>query len=350
MAETPTLRPLAVGEVLDAGIKVYLRHWKPMALCVAGIVLPIQILSVLLVSSADTSSFDFNFSGDAGDASDAGAGAILAVELLTLLGILFANATCFKAAADAWLGSEPSAKRSLGFALRRLPSLVWLAIILVCALAAAFIALFIPFVWLIVAWSLAVPALLFERRAGFKALARSFRLVQGRWWTMLGALICAYGLSIYVGLLASLLPSEIAAAIAPDNDLVLGIASVAGGTISEMITTPYLAIVITLLYFDQRVRKEAFDLQLLAEHLGEPRDPDAPIPAPLPGTDLPSSVQTPQREWWRDPVPTGPATFGSGFDAPSSEEEPAPAATESSPDRGRAEWLPPEAPRGPGGL
>src|SRR5215813_8248123 len=119
------LRPLAVGEVLDAGIKLYLRHWKPMALCVAGIVLPIQILSVLLVSSADTSSFDFNFSSDAGDTS-AGAGAFLAVEGLTLLGLLFANATCFKVAADAWLGSEPSAKRSLGFALRRLPSLVWL--------------------------------------------------------------------------------------------------------------------------------------------------------------------------------------------------------------------------------
>ena len=329
MAETPTLRPLAVGEVLDAGIKVYLRHWKSLALCVAGIVLPLEILSLLLASSVDTSSFDFTFGTSTNDrASYDSAGAAFAVELLTLLGILFANAICFKVVADAWLGSEPSAKRSLGFALRRLASLLWLAIVVVCALALAFIALVVPFVWLAVAWSLAVPVLLFESRGGFKALARSFRLVQGRWWPILGTLLCAYLLAIYISLLVSLLPTYLANGIAPDNDLVVGLASVVGGTVSQMVTTPYLAAVITVLYFDQRVRKEAFDLQLAADRLGQPRDPDAPIPAPLPGTDVPSSVQAP-REWWRDPVPAGP---------PPSEE------------RDRAGWLPPQAPRGPGGL
>jgi hypothetical protein len=325
VAETPTLRPLAVGEVLDAGIKVYLRHWKSLALCVAGIVLPLEILSLLLASSVDTSSFDFNFGTSTNErASYDSAGAAFAVEVLTLLGILFANAICFKLVADAWLGSEPSAKRSLAFALRRLAPLLWLAVVLVCALALAFLALVVPFVWLAVAWSLAVPVLLFERRSGFKALARSFRLVQGRWWPILGALLCAYLLAIYVSLLVSLLPAFLADSIASDNDLVAGIASVVGGTVSQMVTTPYLAAVITVLYFDQRVRKEAFDLQLAADGLGQARDPDAPIPEPLPGADMPSSVQVP-REWWRDPVP------------PPEE-------------RDHAGWLPPQAPRGPGGL
>ena len=56
MAETPTLRPLGVGEVLDAGIKLYLRHWKPLMICVVGVVLPIEILSALVVSSIDPES------------------------------------------------------------------------------------------------------------------------------------------------------------------------------------------------------------------------------------------------------------------------------------------------------
>jgi hypothetical protein len=340
VAETPTLRPLAVGEVLDAGIKIYLRHWKPLAICVIGIVLPLEILSVLLASSVDTS-LDFNFGTTTNDrASYDSDGAAFAVELLTLLGVLLANAACFKAVADAWLGSEPSAKRSLGFALRRMPSLLWLAIIVVCALVLAFIALIIPFVWLAVAWSLCVPALLFERVGGFKAMGRSFRLVQGRWWPMLGALLCAYLLAGYIALLVALLPSELAKWIAPDNDLVIAIASVLGGTLSQTVTTPYLAAVITLLYFDQRVRKEAFDLQLLAEGSG-------PIAAPAPAV---------RHEWWRDPVPAGAGTYGSGFGTPSTEEEQAPAtsrpppAKEPEPDGRRAGWLPPEAPRGPGGL
>jgi hypothetical protein len=377
VAETPTLRPLGVGEVLDAGIKLYLRHWKPLMICVVGIVLPIEILSALVVSSIDPESLRFSL--DTSSSSSDGpsgneVGAIIVLEGLTFLGILFATAACFKAVADGWLGVEPEAGRSLGFALRRLPRLVWLVIVAFCCLVPAFIALFVPFVWLSVAWSLAVPALLFERIGAFKALARSFRLVRGRWWPILGALLVAYLMTLIIGIFVSFLPSAIATAVAEDNDLVNGIASVVGGTVSQMIATPYLAAVITLLYFDMRVRKEGFDLQLLAEGLGQARDPNAPIPAPPAGPDVPLPV-APKRDWWRDPVSAGPGTYGSGFEAPSSEEPPAPErppsaggswaapsaetppadpprddAKEPASDPKRADWLPPEAPQGPGGL
>ena len=54
-----------------------------------------------------------------------------------------------------------------------------------------------------------------------------------------------------------------------------------GGTVGSVLTTPYSAAVVTLLYFDLRVRKEGLDLQLIAEGAGVERDPDAPLPAPL---------------------------------------------------------------------
>jgi hypothetical protein len=379
VAETPTLRPLGVGEVLDAGIKLYLRHWKPLMICVVGIVLPIEILSALVVSSIDPDSLRFSFdtsSSSSNGPSGNEVGALIVLYCLTFLGILLATAACFKAVADAWLGAEPEAGRSLGFALRRLPRLVWLVIIASCCLVPAFIAFFIPGVWLSIAWSLAVPALLFERIGAFKGLARSFRLVRGRWWPIFGGVLAAYLMTLVIGIFVSFLPSAIATAIAEDNDLVNGIATVVGGTVSQMIATPYLAAVITLLYFDQRVRKEGFDLQLLAEGLGRPRDPDAPIPAPLVGPKSPPAP-APQREWWRDPAPAGPGTYGSGFEAPSSDARPPPAAETPPPASGgswaapspevpasppppndeppkpdpkRADWLPPEAPRGPGGL
>jgi hypothetical protein len=413
VAETPTLRPLGVGEVLDAGIKLYLRHWKPLMICVVGIILPIQIVSALVVQSIDPNSIDFSFDSTSGGYNDELA-AYFVLELLAALGILFATAACFKAVADAWLGVEPDARRSLGFALRQMPRLVWLALVWFCGLAIAFLALFVPGIWLFVAWSLAVPALLFERVGASKALGRSFRLVRGRWWPILGGLLVAYLLTIIAGIFVSLVPATIVSVVAPDNDVANVLASIVGGTVSQLISTPYLAAVIALLYFDQRVRKEGFDLQLLAEGLGQPRDPDAPIPAPPAGRDVAPSP--PPREWWRDPVSAGSGTYGSGYEAPSSQTPgaaappapsspgaasppagvppapsspgaasppagapPAPSspgaasppaspppddpAGASSPppgaspddklperDRKRADWLPPEAPRGPGGL
>ncbi len=444
MAETPTLRPLGVGEILDVGIKLYVRHWKPLMICVVGIALPVQILTVLVLASIDPATLDSFGSFDtsttsSNDPSGAEAAAFIVVAIVSGLSTLLATAACFKAVADAWLGARPEAGRSLRFALRNLPRLVWLAIVFGCGLAVAFIALIIPGIWLFVAWSLAVPALLFERVGGFKALGRSFRLVRGRWWPICGALVVGYVLAGIVSGVVQLIPEAIAAGLAGDSDVANGVAAVIGGTVSAMISTPFTAAVVTLLYFDQRVRKEGFDLQLLAEGLGTTRDPDAPLPAPLVGPDVtpeqraaapywppppgwvppePSPTNEPNREWWQDPAPSGPGSYGGGFEAPRSADRAgtgngappygapssgadaaspygadaaspygvpshgadaapphgadadSPSAADAAPpsdassrddddagsgegrrrDRNRADWLPPEAPRGPGGL
>ena len=70
------------------------------------------------------------------------------------------------------------------------------------------------------------------------------------------------------------------------NQFVRDILSVIAGTGSSMITTPFLAAVIVVLYFDLRVRKEGFDLFLLAQRMGvDPPVGAAPvsfIPEPAP--------------------------------------------------------------------
>jgi hypothetical protein len=400
VATTPTLRPLGVGEILDAGIKLYLRHWKPLMICVAGIVLPVQILSTLVMASIDSSSVDVGFgtgtSTSANNLSGGELAAFVAVGLVSILSALLATAACFKAIADAWLGTTPDAGRSLRFGARRLPALIWLSIVGGVFLVLAFLAFVIPSIWLFVSWSLAVPVLLFERVGAVAALRRSFRLVRHRWWPTLGVLLVGYLLASIVAGIVQLIPSGIANAVASDSVVADAIAAVIGGTVSAMISTPYIAAILTLLYFDQRVRKEGFDLQLLADGLGAERDPDAPVPAPLVGPDYTPEQRAaapywppppgwvppdpepaaPEREWWRDPQPASPvdesARYEGGYarpQPPSGEgglergdplggEPPAagPRADDgdSSPppkrDPNRADWLPPEAPRGPGGL
>ncbi len=232
-------------------------------------------------------------------------------------------------------------------------------------------------------------------------------------------LVTIVGSIVQYGLLA------IAAVVADENTVVNAIATVVGSTLSSAISYPYLAAVLTILYFDQRVRKEGFDLQLLADGLGTERDPDAPLPAPLIGDDkytpeqraaapywppppgwVPPEPEPERPQWesssgWSAPTPAPadspdaptrsqePPLWGSGDDAPSyptrssggdeqqtyptrPSDDPPPSYPASpsgdaeptdplpprpdegekkpKPDSGRADWLPPEAPRGPGGL
>jgi hypothetical protein len=349
VATTPTLRPLGVGEILDAGIRLYLRHWKPLMICVAGIVLPVEILSTLVMASIDSSSIDAGFGPRASGSPNQLSGGELAAFMAVGLSTLLATAACFKAIADASLGMTPEAGRSLRFGASRVPALIWLSIVAGVFLVLASFAFVIPAIWLFVSWSLAVPALLTERLGAVAALRRSFRLVRHRWWPTLGVLAVGYLLASIVAGVVQLIPSAIAGAVASHSVVADAIAAVVGGTVSAMISTPYIAAILTLLYFDQRVRKEGLDLQLLADGL----DADAPVPAPPAG---------PERQWWRDPQPAIPgeesARYGGGFAPPSGEGGPergnplgrgAPADGEQ-PDPKRADWLPPEAPRGPGGL
>ena len=66
-----------------------------------------------------------------------------------------------------------------------------LGLILLLFTLVAWIPCCVPLIWLGVAWSVAFPALLFEKIGPFKALGRSYRLIQGRWWATFALLSSA---------------------------------------------------------------------------------------------------------------------------------------------------------------
>jgi hypothetical protein len=178
---------------------------------------------------------------------------------------------------EAYLGEEADWRRSLRFALSRLRSLIWLAFLHAIVLGVGFVLCVAPGVYLYGALAVATPALLFEDARGTKALRRSRDLVKGRWGSTALAVFAAAILTAIVGAAVSgLLVGAIVGT--HGSQLLSDILSVIAGTASSMVTTPFLAAVIVVLYFDLRVRKEGFDLFLLAQRMGV----DAPVgPAPV---------------------------------------------------------------------
>ena len=159
-----------------------------------------------------------------------------------------------------------------------------LSVAYVIVVALGLFLLLVPGIWLAVAFAVSVPALLLERVGPFAAFGRSFRLVRGRWWATFGTLIVGY---VLVGIIAALVQGivmVVPSVLADGNTLVGVVSSVVGGTLGAVITTPYSAAVVALIYFDLRVRKEGLDLQLIAQGADVERDPDAPLPAPFAGS------------------------------------------------------------------
>jgi hypothetical protein len=306
---TPTLRPLRVGEILDVSINIFTKNFLTFLRIVLVVVVPVQLVSVLVLVSTvpDPNLVGQRFGNNSGTtiASDdvpAFVGGQVVIVVLSLILTAIATAACFKAVSDAYLGTKPDWRSSLRFAVRRFHSVLWVTIMISVLASLALIALIVPGVWLWFSWSVAVPALLFEGCKGRKALGRSYRLVKGRWWATAGAIIAAYLIAAITG---GILQSLVSALVLTDiGDSVFGaslVNALASG-IGQLFTTPFPAAVTAVVYYDLRVRKEGFDLQLLADRLGVTPQPGAAAPA---GPPMAASVPVWERGAGGEPGATG---------------------------------------------
>lgn len=297
MSATPQLRPLRVGETLDAAIKIYTRNAGQLFKTVLVLVIPFEIIGAILLASAVSGSsiidgkFLFTNQGDL----DAFTVSRLVFQALIGLLILLANAACFKAVSDTYLGERPDWRESLRFAFKRFGPVLWLAIVAFVILVVAFFALIIPAIYLAVAFSVALPVLLVERIGGFKALSRSFQLTKGRWWPTLGTLLVAAILVAIVQFVIGFVIGIVLGVVfhgSSGSPVLLVILGRMFDGIGRMISIPFFAACVTVIYYDLRVRKEGYDLQLLAEGIG--RSGPASAAAPAAATPAGSEAQAPE--------------------------------------------------------
>ncbi len=266
------LRPLRVGEILDAGIKVYVRNARTLIGLTAIVVVPFQVLSAVVLLSTVSNGYEIPHGSVATigtrttHATSLGANAV--IDITNLLVSVLTTAACVKAVSDLYLDHPTGVGISLRFALRRLPALLWLEILTGVLLALAFVAIVIPGIWLYAAWSVATPALLIEGRRGWGALLRSFRLVRGRWWPTAGVLIVSELMAVILG--GAIQALLVGVFLAGGSVVVVALTVSLAAGIGAILTRPFVSTMRTVLYYDLRVRKEGYDLELLAEQLGIP--------------------------------------------------------------------------------
>ena len=307
--EAASLRPLGIGEILDVAIKVYRSRFKMLLTAVAVVIAPFAILTaVVQVSSSpdddiatETQQLDgtTDVEVDGGELAVA-IGGFAVVGLLGLVSTQLATAASIKIVAGAYLGEEPTWQDSLRFAAGRLRSLIWLAILTSVLLIIGFILCIVPGVYFYVAWALSTAVLLLEDVRGRKALGRSRQLVRGRWWPLAVVLLLSSLLSAVVGFALSV---PVVLLLFSSSDAVATIGQVVANTAGTILVTPFTAAVIVIAYFDMRVRKEGFDLELLARHLGvDPTDVG-------PGQIAPTTAMPP-------PPAPGAGSSGNGSEPP----------------------------------
>ncbi len=311
-AKRPELRELALGELLDVAFRICMTHWRTLLKAVLVVILPVQILSTVVTADYTLSSFDVGSGSDQTtretiDELNRNIDGLIISSLLQILALVFATAACLRAIASAYLDEAADWRASLSYALRHAGPLLALTALYVGGVTLGAIAMLLPGIWLYVAWAFALPVLLVEGLRGPAALRRSYTLVRGRWWRTFGVIALGFVLAIVISTLARAV--FLVGLVIADGDVLVLTLSTLAGIVGLAVSAPFQAALLTVLYFDTRVRSGDLDLDRLAQEIGT----EAPV-AGLPGTpaapthgDLaPSGPSAPPTEP-RWPAPTPPA-------------------------------------------
>ena len=248
------LRPLSTGEILDNAFGLYRRHFAPLVV-------------IVLVVSAVPTILELYVQASGGFLARPVLGMLTG--LLNIVLSAIGTAAAVFIVSDSYLGRPVDAWDALSRAVPYIARVVVLSILTTLVVGLGFMFFLVPGVIFLSALVVSTQALVLEEnRSPTEAMGRSWQLTKGSRWKVL-ALVVVTAIIVAIPSMAG----GIAAAFlttGPDvlTDLPMGwyLAMVVGAVV-QLLLYPLMYSVLTVLYYDLRVRKEGFDLEVLAQAL-----------------------------------------------------------------------------------
>jgi hypothetical protein len=260
------LRPRGIGEILDSAVALYRARFTRLVRVAAFVVIPVQVLSALVLLSAQPDSVDVNARGAVTPHYTSAMTQLAAVVVIAVVGVLSSAlivAACARIIGDAYIDRTSGAGEAFKAVRPRVFAIIGTALIVVVSEGIGFLACFVGALVPLTFFAVAIPVLILEGVGVSAAIGRSVALTKTHVWHVLGLVLTTQ-------LLAAVLNFSLAAAaqlLVHTSDSV--VAAVIGQSIANVIagvlTTPFVATATVILYFDLRVRDEAFDVQLLMQ-------------------------------------------------------------------------------------
>jgi hypothetical protein len=303
-APAPALRPLGVGDILDRVFNLY-RGRPILFLGLAAIpyfvfVLVLGVLTLIGLAGAFAAFGSQLTSGRTPTPEEIagiiGAATIFAIVILIVAIVVFStqSGALVYASAERYLGRDTTIGAAFRAGLRVAPRIFGAGILVFLTLAALWIVLLglaallavvlrqdalsvlafvaatliglVFTVFLAVSWLVAPVVVTLEGAGPVAALRRSWHLAAGHRWRIIGLQLLLLVIQV---VLSGLVSGVFFVGLSQDPNVRLIVQQVVN-FIANVAWAPVQWATLTVFYYDLRVRKEAFDLQLAAEALPTP--------------------------------------------------------------------------------
>jgi hypothetical protein len=283
------LRPLSLGEFLDCTFSLYRCHFL-LFLGITAIpqllILALNLTQTLLAkmpASPANPPVEQLQSATSGGLMAFGIVGVIVGLVIYFVAYLFAQGGTVFAVSELYLGRTTTIGASLGRMRGQLGSLLGVIMLNGLATMGAALFLIIPGIYVACRLITCVPAALLEDLGPRSSLERSFRLTQG-FAGRAFVIFLLYFILLYAAILLFMFPFLFAAGLATKDPGMMRFwltLSQVGNSLAAVLVGPFLTIATAVYYYDLRVRKEAFDLQLMMNPGGAVSSGTAGVPSML---------------------------------------------------------------------
>lgn len=290
------IRPMSFGEIIDGSLKLYRHNFGLfLQLAIAALAVPAALIVYFMLTKA--AELPVTVMMAMGGVIDWSMIAYVLVIFVTYgIGTFMLSAAAIRVVSDSYLGRATTFGQALGTGASKILPLFlvgfgkWILLSLlggliaggcgfafmvisgmsgatVGALVATAIGLLGAWLWIWVAsgYGITTPVVVIEQLpSAFDAFGRSWDLTKGFRAKVTGLVVVAM---LLFSVIPQLVLQIIGTVVAANNPGVLMVFMVLSYVV-PVILYPAICCVFTLMYYDLRVRREAFDLQMLSQQLG----------------------------------------------------------------------------------
>lgn len=247
----PVLRPLSLGEVLDTSFGIYRRLFAPL-LVISAVTQAIPLALGVFVEAA-------------GGMVQQPALAMLGFGLAIVFGAVGTAASTFLVA-ETYLGGSLTTQEAVLRSTPFLGRLIASSLLVSLVAGLGLVLLIVPGLILLCGLFITPAALVLEDIAGATtAMSRSWELSRGYRTKIFGSLMAILLLLVIPGLALGAL--AVGTSDASTGEATLSVGAMIVQSALQVLVYPVIYVLTTVLYYDLRVRKEGFDLEMLATSL-----------------------------------------------------------------------------------
>jgi hypothetical protein len=272
------LRPLGIGDLLDEMFDLYKRNFL-LFVGISGVVmLPYTFFLALAMAPWYKMMGNMQANPQHIDPMTGLAPMLVGMGLVIILGSfmqVIATAATTWAVSSCYLGRKPSILEAYNAVISKTIPFAVTGLIVSVALVIGFMCCVLPGIVGLVFLAFVPAVMVIENRAYIDGISRSFQLAASDFWRIFVYGLVA-GILIYAISIIFALPVQIIIMTNPSRLVQASMVSQIIQGIGNTILVPLWVIGLVLLYYDVRVRREGFDIQLLAESMTSGDAPTSP--------------------------------------------------------------------------